>query len=702
MAASQKVCVVIPPMTQVNTPYPSAPYLTAWLRQLGVETHQHDLSLALALRCFSPQGITDLCVAVAAHSDAHMYQSILEQQQAYVATIDTVIAFVQGKDLSLAEQLVQPGYVPQGPRSGAVDSHDFYREDGYDLHDHARMLATQMLLDLVDCWHATIAPEFSLTAYGERIAESASSYDSLATWLAVPADPLMQILEQMLESIVAVDDSMLVITCPFPGNVPAALRIGQWCKQHRPQVQVVLGGGYPSTELRDLQDARIGAVLDAIVLDDGEEPLRRMINGTEKHNTYTFENNVVHWHYDAKACPVPFKERPAPDYSGLPLDDYLDLLDTVNPMHRLWNEGQWIKLIAAHGCYWKKCSFCDTTLPYIADYDPLRAQALADFMDQLHEQTGQNGFHLTDEAAPPAVLVGLALELLRRGRSYRWWGNIRFDRYFTVDRCRLLAAAGLCAVSGGVEVAEPSVLERVGKGVDIPQVSAVTGSFAAAGILVHAYLMYGFPGQTVQHTIDSMEIVRQLMAAEFIQSGFWHRFTVTAHSAIGQNPAEWGVVITGPEFQGFARNNLMHRDATDEDHDRLTDGLNNALGCWMRGEELDQDVRAFFHEDIAQTLPEPYVEEDALEQWLAHYEEPAGLRRACWLGGALERTADGLTCIDIEGDTHHYDLDQETAQTLRELLVAASPLHWQQAQPPQMKSYQELPEWCFDCGLVLV
>jgi hypothetical protein len=37
----------------------------------------------------------------------------------------------------------------------------------------------------------------------------------------------------------------------------------------------------------------------------------------------------------------------------------------LNPMHRLWSDGRWNKLTVAHGCYWKKCSFCDVGLDYI-------------------------------------------------------------------------------------------------------------------------------------------------------------------------------------------------------------------------------------------------------------------------------------------------------------------------------------------------
>ena len=189
-------------------------------------------------------------------------------------------------------------------------------------------------------------------------------------------------------------------------------------------------------------------------------------------------------------------------------------------MQRLWNEGRWLKLIAAHGCYWHRCSFCDTSLPYIADYQPARAQTSRATHARHYAANGQSGFHFTDEAAPPRLLVDTAIELLRGNDAFHWWGNIRFESSFTPDRCRLLSKAGMIAVSGGIEVADDEILEAIAKGVSIAELVPTLQAFSHAGILVHGYLMYGFPGQNAQHTINSMELVRQLIIAGVLHSGF--------------------------------------------------------------------------------------------------------------------------------------------------------------------------------------
>jgi len=263
-------------------------------------------------------------------------------------------------------------------------------------------------------------------------------------------------------------------------------------------------------------------------------------------------------------------------------------------MHRLWSSGRWNKLTVARGCYWKKCSFCDVTLDYIARYDAASADLLVDRMAALIAETGQTGFHFVDEAAPPAGLRALAERLLSRKVVATWWGNIRFEKTFTPRLAALLARSGCVALSGGLEVASDRLLERMKKGVTVAQVARVTRALTDAGIMVHAYLMYGFPTETAQETIDSLERVRQLFAEGCLQSAFWHRFAATAHSPIGQRPELFGIRLRPEPAASFARNDLAFDDPTGCDHDRLGAGLRKAVYNYMHGLGLDEDVRSWF------------------------------------------------------------------------------------------------------------
>src|SRR5204863_4148422 len=147
---------------------------------------------------------------------------------------------------------------------------------------------------------------------------------------------------------------------------------------------------------------------------------------------------------------------------------------------------------------------------------------------------------------------------------------------------------------GGLEVASDRLLALMKKGVTVEQVARVTRAFTDAGIMVHAYLMYGFPTQTAQETIDSLERVRQLFAEGCIQSGFWHRFAATAHSPIGQRPQLYKIRLKPEPENLFARNEIPFDDPTGCDHDALGPGLRKALYNYMHGVGLDCDVRSWF------------------------------------------------------------------------------------------------------------
>jgi hypothetical protein len=152
------------------------------------------------------------------------------------------------------------------------------------------------------------------------------------------------------------------------------------------------------------------------------------------------------------------------------------------------------------------------------------------------------------------------------------------------------------------------------KGVSVDQVARVTRAFSDAGILVHAYLMYGFPTQTVRDTVDALEYVRQLFASGCIQSGFFHRFTCTVHSPVGLNPAEYGVTLEPLPPTLFAKNDVGFTDPTNVDHAALGIGLRKAIYNYMHGIGLEEDVRSWFSFKVPRASVKPDYIAMALER----------------------------------------------------------------------------------------
>ncbi len=632
MPIKPRVLSLIPPMTQLNTPYPSTAYLTGFLRSLGVDARQADLALALVLRLFSDEGLSTLRQAATQAVETPSLQFHLGAAEQIAAVTPRVIAFLQGRDSTLAHRINSRSFLPEGPRFAQVDIGIPGQEDEPDplgwafgtlgAQDRARHLATLFLNDLADAVRDALDPRFEFVRYGEKLASSQATFEPLAAALAAPETPLDAWLRELTLAQLALHEPELVLlSCPFPGSVYAAFRIAQTIKAAQPQVKVVLGGGYVNTELRELAEPRVFDHFDFVCLDSGERVLIALLEhlaGQRSRQrlvrTFVRESGAVKYLNFMGEPEVPIDETGTPTWDGLPLNQYLSLLDMLNPMHRLWSDGRWNKLTVAQGCYWKKCSFCDVDLDYIGRYEAANAAVLANRIEAIVAETGQTGFHFVDEAAPPKALKALADEITRRQLAISWWGNVRFEKTFNPQLAEKLADSGCIAISGGLEVASDRLLKLMQKGVTVEQVARVTKAFADQGILVHAYLMYGFPTQTVQDTVDALEYVRQLFEEGCIHSGFFHRFTCTVHSPVGKNPAAFGVTLIPNPPAPFAQNDIGFIDPSGVDHDLLGLGLRRGLYNFMHGVGLDWDVRRFFEET---RVPKPTVKRGHIARALA-------------------------------------------------------------------------------------
>ena len=607
-----RVLSVIAPMTQLNTPYPSTAYLTGFLRSRGVVAVQEDLALGVVLALLSRKGLQRLLDEVhglAPSAQNERTAAFARRYERYADTIDAVIGFLQGRDSTLAHRIASRVWLPEGPRFASLDV--YVDDEGGDplawafgalgVQDRARHIATLYLNDIADVLRDAADPRFEFVRYAESLARSQPTFDLLAQALTEPPTLVDRTLKDLtLQAVQRHQPTVVLVSVPFPGTVYAAFRIAQTIKAAHPLITTVLGGGFVNTELRELTEPRVFDHFDFVTLDAGERPLLALLEHLQGRRSAqrlvrTFRRQEGAVRYVNFVEPdVPFAEVGTPTWDGLPLGRYLSLLDMLNPMHRLWSDGRWNKLTVAHGCYWKKCSFCDVSLDYISRYDAASAGTLVDRIEAIVAETGQTGFHFVDEAAPPKSLKALAAELQARGVGISWWGNIRFEKSFTPALCQQLADSGCIAISGGLEVASDRLLALMKKGVSVDQVARVTKGFADAGILVHAYLMYGFPTQTVQDTVDALETVRQLFAEGCIHSGFWHRFACTVHSPVGLDPQAYGVTLQPLPPVSFAKNDVDFIDPTGVNHDALGVGLKKALYNYMHGIGLEADVREWF------------------------------------------------------------------------------------------------------------
>ena len=693
---SQKVLFITPPFTQLNTPYPATAYLKGFLNTKSILSNQCDLGIEVILELFSSSGLKNLFEEIEGKNWqwSENSQRIILLKEEYLRTIDRVIAFLHGKSDALAHVICEGNYLPEASRFAVAEDLE-WAFGTMGILDKAKHLCTLYLEDLSDLIIETTDAHFGFSRYAERLGRSASTFDELDKELKSPDGLIDNMLTKLLkQKIQQYQPTLVALSVPFPGNLYCAFKCGQWLKRFHPDIKIVMGGGFPNTELRSLSDARVFDYLDFITLDDGEAPLIHLIEYLDGNcsredlkRTFTRINGEVVYLNGSTGRDVSQSEVGVPDYSDLLLDQYLSVIEIVNPMHRLWSDGRWNKMTLAHGCYWGRCTFCDTSLDYIRRYEPNTAQLLCDRIEQMIQQTGQIGFHFVDEAAPPALMRALALEIIRRKLTIVWWTNIRFEKSFTYDLCLLLKESGCIAVSGGLEVASDRLLGMINKGVSVAKVAKVTDHFTRAGIMVHAYLMYGFPTQTAQETIDSLEVVRQLFETGVVQSGFWHQFAMTAHSPVGLNPAQFKAQVVNEQPGTFANNDLVHTDPTGADHELFSEGLRKSLFNYMHGICFDFPLQEWFDFKVPRTLVPPDYIKKAIDLDDLETSSPHG--KMYWLGGSAS-----VRYFTKKKKNQSFEMAEQTFFNKKENLTIQLPQKegkWLMSQLPQLSVNRNQP-----------
>lgn len=642
--------LVNPPLADPSGPYPAICYLAGYLDTIGYRAELADASLELLMRLFTPTGmhlLADAARAAEATGTAGdpILRAFLEHEAVFAETVSTAIAVLQGRDHGALARASRRGYFPppldpaahwafssyfsvrsyERALGGLTDAQRarvlgtdrplqtaFGRAGGT---DEVRFLASNLVSDVCRVIRRAIDPEFELDAYASKLSDDPPTFDALRTRLA-RTTVIDATIDDIAASLAATHQpNVLGLSVPFAGNLYGALRIAAVFKQRRPDTTIVMGGGWVNTQLRALTDPGIFDYVDYITLDDGERPMQcvlEVVAGRRSPDslkrTWVRDGGTVAMRDTAPEPDVPFVETGTPTYRGVPLDRYLVFRPSLQSFRRIAG-ARWNKLTLAHGCYWKKCAFCDTALDYIGRYDPASVDVTLDRIRRLRDETGESGFHFVDEAMPPAMMRRLAERLIAERVEISWWGNVRFDRAL-LDMAPLLAESGCVGITGGLEVASDRVLALMEKGVSLEQAARICRALAREDIFTHAYLIYGFPTQTAQETIDALEYVRQMFQAGSLHSAYWHEFSLTTYSPIARDPGKFGLTIPPLTLRPFSNYFIAFDEPGRIDHARFGPGLARSLDHYQLGLGLDDPLQQWFDFPI----PSPSIASDFVHQ----------------------------------------------------------------------------------------
>jgi len=306
-------------------------------------------------------------------------------------------------------------------------------------------------------------------------------------------------------------------------------------------IVIVLGGGFVNTELRELTEPRVFDYFDYVTLDDGERPLLALLEHLrgerpQEKLVRSFVRTVAGVRYIDTAEPdIPFagsghSHLGRPAARPLPVDPR-----HAQSMHRLWSDGRWNKLTVAHGCYWKKCSFLrclaglhlalrrgrrhDSGRPHRGGHRGDRADRIPFRRRGGAAQGAEGARRGTAEAQPRDLVVG----------------QHPLREILHPELCAQLADSGCIAVSGASRWL-PTTSQAHAKGRLGGAGGGVTHAFSDAGILVHAYLMYGFRRKPCRTRSMPWNTCGNCSPRVASSPAFSTRFACTVHSPVGQHP----------------------------------------------------------------------------------------------------------------------------------------------------------------------
>ncbi|AEF80093.1 B12-binding domain-containing radical SAM protein [Leadbettera azotonutricia] len=622
----KEAVLIQPPFVQLNSPYPALYYLRAFLEKEGYKPIVKDHSIGLFERIFCRQGLerifedarnaAEIPGRFSNEQIRYNAERFLSEEKLWIASIDRLVNFLKGRDREWGHLLaLANGSVPGGPRFDAcIDEYS-----GDVPPDAAKILGSRLLEDLADFITVVLDPGFSLIRYvptlNENYAAGFAHFENVEKSLDgyIMQTFYLPFLEEEWDSLKLEEPFLLGLTIPFPGCLTGALVCAASAKRRfGEKVVTCAGGGYINTELRFMKVKGFYNYFDCLSIDRGYGFLSSVMKGldinTISTNTKCIDDDAV-----AKVFP---------DYTGVDFFRYLCPVDDANAMHRLWSDGRWIKAYLAHGCYWHSCSFCDVTLDYIKHFIPVDVEALFHHLVDQANNTGIRGVHLVDEAAPVQSLLKLALLNREAGLPLNFWGNIRFEKAFTPDIAAMLALGGLTGVSAGIEVATEAGLRRLGKGIELKDIVKACAAFKEAGILTHAYLIFGYWDEDEQEIIDSAEILRQFFANGLLDSAFWHKFTLTRHSRIyaekqrGLHPK---LKISGDEEypNRFALNDLSFEG--EDKFAKYSEPLDSLLSSWMAHGINPSDTQSPVMAGFPFKVKKPSVPPDLVQALLDEY-----------------------------------------------------------------------------------
>lgn len=401
-------------------------------------------------------------------------------------------------------------------------------------------------------------PQALLFPYGPTVPSLEMDYpptSSLAIRAAVDdraQNPFLDYYERALVgSLSAMRPDVVGVSVAFPSQMIPAFSFARFVKKLLPACHVTMGGAHISKLRVNLKQSvafqeLLLPLVDSVVIGEGEGALVQLIQTLDRGEETAASPNLVFRRgrrvtITAPAPALHVADLPTPDFSQLDLPRYLGS-----------GTCRTVPLLCTRGCYWGKCTFCDSFM-LLGNYRARPTRRLLADVEALHRLHDVRGIQFADEALPPAVMRALSSFITERGLPVQWSSYARFERGMTADFCQQIAAGGCRVLFMGLESASRRVNDLMDKGVDCDRIADILRNLHAAGIGAHIFSIVGFPGETVEdarRTCDfllenrkhylSYSLVPFILENDSIAGAEPHRFGISNIEVDDQHDLETG------------------------------------------------------------------------------------------------------------------------------------------------------------------
>jgi len=514
------IYLVFPPSWHPSQPYLSLPALKGFLHQNGIQdVVQRDLAIEL---------LDYLCTK---ENTQPLYDRILKDLH-QLGSKPFLTDFEKEKleKLLEAEEII-PALKDQIDGAKTIlRTEEFYQVDRY-----------MEALKIIDVWLDNILASYypsQLTVIGSQLRFSPYSTEEILDSFRHPEENFFYDLykQHYVPDILKEDIDILGISITSVEQIIPGLTLAHLIKQANKNIHITVGGSV-FTKLVDVLEkgSPLFEFVDSFIVHEGETPLLRLVEHLRGDGDLSQVPNLVYRKNGEVKVNRPFAKEelnalPTPNFDGMPFDLY-------------FTPERVLPIMGSRGCYWEKCAFCSIPFDHM-DFHVRYAETVVQDFKNLKEKYGCNYFFFTDEALPINFLKTFSEKLIEENLDVQWTGELKFEKSLLRDnRMETIYQSGCRKLIFGLESYNQRVLDSMKKGCPKEVIDTTVEECIRIGIAMHFYLLIGFPTETRDEVMDSVNFVMDNQAI-LDSPGFSciaSQFDLEKGTPLAKDPDQWGV-----------------------------------------------------------------------------------------------------------------------------------------------------------------